>query len=78
MGTRCGDVDAGALSFIMEKENLDAHGLSTLVNKKSGVMGISGVSSDMREIEAAIAQGKERAKLALQMYDYRIAKYIRA
>ena len=78
MGTRCGDVDAGALSFIMEKENLDAHGLSTLVNKKSGVMGISGVSSDMREIEAAIAQGNERAKLALQMYDYRIAKYIGA
>ena len=78
MGTRCGDVDAGALSFIMEKENLDAHGLSSLVNKKSGVMGISGVSSDMREIEAAIAQGNERAKLALQMYDYRIAKYIGA
>ena len=78
MGTRCGDVDAGALSFIMEKENLDAHGLSTLVNKKSGVMGISSVSSDMREIEAAIAQGNERAKLALQMYDYRIAKYIGA
>ncbi len=78
MGTRCGDVDAGALVFIQEKEGLDDKGLSTLINKKSGVLGISGVSSDMREIESAIAQGNEKAKLALTMYEYRIAKYIGA
>lgn len=78
MGTRSGDIDAGALSYIMEKENLDAVGLSNLVNKKSGVLGVSGVSSDMREIEAAVANGHERAILALNMYDYRIRKYIGA
>lgn len=78
MGTRCGDVDAGALTFIQEKEGLDAKGLSTLVNKQSGVMGISGVSSDMREIESAIAEGNSRARLALSMYEYRIAKYVGA
>ena len=78
MGTRCGDVDAGALVFIQEKEGLDDKGISTLINKKSGVLGISGVSSDMREIESAIAQGNEKAKLALTMYEYRIAKYIGA
>ena len=78
MGTRCGDVDAGALVFIQEKEGLDDKGISTLINKKSGVLGISGVSSDMREIESAIAQGNEKAKLALTMYEYRIAKYVGA
>lgn len=78
MGTRCGDVDAGALTFIQEKEGLDAKGLSSLVNKQSGVMGISGVSSDMREIESAIAEGNSRARLALSMYEYRIAKYVGA
>ncbi|GHU68816.1 acetate kinase [Bacteroidia bacterium] len=76
MGTRSGDVDAGVLTFVMEKENLDAQSLSKLVNKDSGVAGISGVSSDMREIEAAIHTGNEKAILALKMYDYRIKKYI--
>ena len=78
MGTRCGDVDAGALVFIQEKEGLDYKGVSTLINKKSGVLGISGISSDMREIENAVAQGNEKAKLALTMYEYRIVKYIGA
>ena len=78
MGTRCGDVDAGALTFIQEKEGLDTKGLSTLINKQSGVLGISGVSSDMREIESAIAEGNKRADLALTMYEYRIAKYVGA
>lgn len=78
MGTRSGDVDAGALSFIMQKEGLDAAGLSNLVNKKSGVMGISGVSSDMREIEAAIEDGDKRAALAMNVYNYRIKKYVGA
>jgi len=78
MGTRCGDVDAGALSFIMDKEGLDAKGLSDLINKQSGVLGLSGLSSDMREIEAAVAEGDKKAILALNVYNYRIKKYIGA
>lgn len=76
MGTRSGDVDAGALAYIMNKEGLDADGLSNLINKKSGVLGITELSSDMRDIENAIAEGNERARLALDMYEYRIIKYI--
>jgi acetate kinase len=76
MGTRCGDVDAGALSFIMDKEGLDAKGLSNLINKQSGVLGLSGISSDMREIEDGVANGDSRAIMALGVYDYRIKKYI--
>ena len=78
MGTRCGDVDAGALSFIMDKEGMDGAGLSDLINKRSGVAGLSGISSDMREIEAAVAEGDKRAILALNIYNYRIKKYIGA
>lgn len=78
MGTRVGDVDPGALTFIMDKEHLDTKQLSNLINKKSGVLGISGISSDMRDIDAAIAEGNERARLALDMYIYRIIKYIGA
>jgi acetate kinase len=76
MGTRSGDVDAGVLSYIMEKENVGSQAISTIVNKYSGVLGVSGVSSDMREIDAAIAEGNERAKLALNMYIYKIKKYV--
>ena len=78
MGTRCGDVDPGVLAFLVEKEQLDGAALSNLINKKSGVLGVSGVSSDMREIEDAIAAGNEHAELALRMYDYRIKKYVGA
>ncbi|MDR0745195.1 MAG: acetate kinase [Mediterranea sp.] len=79
MGTRSGDVDAGVLTFLMEKEKLDAQGLSDLLNKKSGVLGVFGVSSDMRELEKAVSEGKDkRAMLADKMYDYRIKKYIGA
>lgn len=78
MGTRCGDVDAGALSFIVDKEGLDGAGLSKLINKDSGVAGLSGISSDMREIEAAVAAGNERAIMTLDVYNYRIKKYIGA
>ncbi|MGB4053958.1 MAG: acetate kinase, partial [Dysgonamonadaceae bacterium] len=78
MGTRSGDVDPGAITYIMDKEHLSSQGISRLLNKFSGVLGISGVSSDMREIEAAIEQGHERAILAMRMYDYRIKKYIGA
>jgi len=78
MGTRCGDVDPGALTFIMNKEGLDADGLSNLMNKESGVLGISGVSSDMRELETAAMEGNPRAILAIKIYRYRIKKYIGA
>ncbi|MCI6155007.1 MAG: acetate kinase [Bacteroidales bacterium] len=78
MGTRSGEVDPGALVFIAEKEGMNIAQLSDMVNKKSGVLGISGISSDMREIEDAIARDDERAKLALKMYDYRIKKYVGA
>lgn len=78
MGTRCGDIDAGALTFVMDKEKLDAKGLSDLINKQSGVVGLSGISSDMREIEDAVAEGDKRAIMALDVYNYRIKKYIGA
>ena len=78
MGTRTGDVDPGALVFIMEQEGLDAKGLSQLINKESGVAGFSGISSDMRDLEKAISEGNERAKLTLAMYDHRIKKYVGA
>lgn len=78
MGTRSGDIDAGAVSFIMEKEGLDPQGISNLLNKKSGVMGIFGKSSDMRDLENAVAEGDPKARLAENMYFYRIKKYIGA
>lgn len=78
MGTRSGDVDPGIVSYIMEKEHLGANGVSILLNKFSGVLGISGISSDMREIESAIEKGSERAQLALDTYNYRLRKYIGA
>lgn len=78
MGTRSGDIDGGAVSFIQKKLNLDADGTSNLLNKKSGVQGITGISSDMREVEAAEKAGNERAILAMEMYNYRIKKYIGA
>lgn len=78
MGTRSGDIDAGAVTFIMEKEGLNATGISNLLNKKSGVQGMFEVSSDMRELEAAVAAGNERAILTENMYVYRIKKYIGA
>ncbi len=78
MGTRVGDVDPGALVYLMEQEGLDAKGLSNLINKRSGVAGITEGSSDMRDVEDAIARGDERAKLAMDMYEYRILKYIGA
>lgn len=76
MGTRCGDLDPAILPFIMEKENLSAEELNTLMNKKSGVLGISGVSSDFRDIEAARDEGNERAKLALDIFEKRVRGYI--
>ena len=78
MGTRSGDIDGGAITFLEKKLGLDADGMSNLLNKKSGVLGVTGISSDMREIDDAVANGNERAKLALDMYNYRIKKYVGA
>jgi acetate kinase len=76
MGTRSGDVDLGVVTFLMEKEMINSYSVSTLFNKHSGVIGVSGISSDMRDIEKAINEGNDRAKLALNMYEYRMIKYI--
>ena len=78
MGTRTGDLDLGALLYIAEKEGLDINQANTLINKKSGVQGISGVSSDFRELWNAVDEGNERAKLALDVFSYNVKKYIGA
>ncbi|MDE7388336.1 MAG: acetate kinase [Muribaculaceae bacterium] len=78
MGTRVGDVDPGALTYLMERHNLTRDDVQRIINKESGVAGISGLSNDMREIEAADKAGNERAHLALEMYENRITKYIGA
>lgn len=78
MGTRCGDVDPGALTFLMQKHNLSAEDMQNIINKKSGLAGFTDVSSDMREIGTAMEQGNERAKLGFEMYENRILKYIGA
>jgi len=78
MGTRSGDIDAGIVTFIQEKEGLDAAGINSLLNKKSGFIGVFGESSDARDIEKAAANNNERAKLVLDMLNYRVLKYIGA
>ena len=76
MGTRSGDVDAAVITYLMEKENLTPAEMDTILNKKSGVLGISGVSSDFRDIEGAKDEGNVRAEAALDIFAYRVAKYI--
>ncbi len=76
MGTRAGDMDTAIIDYIMVKEGLDIKAATDMLNKKSGVYGISGVSSDFRDIEDAAAAGNERAKIALEMFIYRVQKYI--
>ena len=76
MGTRSGDIDGGAVSFIMKKEGLDADGISNLLNKQSGLAGISCKSSDMREVFQGNVDGDSKCQLAIDMYTYRIKKYI--
>jgi acetate kinase len=78
MGTRCGDIDAGALLYIADKEETSIPYTSTLLNKHSGMLGLSGVSSDMRDIETAAAEGNHRAQVSLDIYHYRIKKYLGA
>src|SRR5574344_136213 len=78
MGTRSGDIDGGAVAFLQKSLGRDADGISDLLNKKSGVLGITELSSDMREVEAACEKGEPKAVLAMNMYNYRIKKYIGA
>lgn len=78
MGTRAGDLDLGAATYIMDKEGLTTAEFNNLVNKKSGLLGVSGVSSDARDIDAAIKAGNQRANLAREMFIYRVKKYIGA
>ncbi len=76
MGTRCGDIDPAIVTFLMNKKNMTAEEVDNLMNKKSGVLGISGVSSDFRDIEAEAGKGNERARLALDKFSYIVRKYI--
>jgi len=76
MGTRSGDVDPGALEFLAKKEGLDITGLLNMLNKKSGVHGVSGISSDFRDLAAGAAEGNKRAQIALDVFCYRVAKYV--
>ncbi|MED9800402.1 MAG: acetate kinase [Prevotella sp.] len=76
MGSRSGDIDPSAVTYLMEKLNMSPHEMSDFLNKKSGVLGITGISSDMRDVEAAANEGNDRAVLALKMYAYRVKKYI--
>ncbi len=78
MGSRCGDIDASAVTYLMDKLGKKPQEMADYLNKQSGVLGITGISSDMRDVENAAQEGNKRAKLALEMYDYRIKKYIGA
>ena len=78
MGTRTGDMDPAIVPFIMDKENLSTEEMSNVMNKKSGVLGISGVSSDFRDLEEAAEKGNDRAQLALDIFENRVRKYIGA
>lgn len=78
MGTRCGTIDPAAVTFLMNKENLSADDMDCIMNKKSGVLGVSGVSSDFRDLDKAVAEGNERAELALQIFAYQVKKFIGA
>lgn len=76
MGTRCGDIDPAIVGYIMKKENLTVDEMDNYMNKKSGVLGLSGISSDFRDLDAAAKEGNERAQMALQVFAYRVKKYI--
>jgi acetate kinase len=78
MGTRSGDIDPAIIVYLMEKENMTIDEVNTMLNKKSGVLGISGVSSDFRDIEGAASEGNHRAQLALEKFNMRVKKYIGA
>ena len=76
MGTRSGDLDPAVLEFVMKKENINIDEMMTILNKKSGLLGISGITGDIRDLKGLIAKGNEKAKLAVDMFAYRVKKYI--
>lgn len=76
MGTRSGDIDAAVIEYLMDKKGLNVHQMTDYLNKKCGVLGVSGVSSDFRDLEAAVNAGNKRAKLAMDMFSYRVKKYV--
>jgi acetate kinase len=78
MGTRCGDIDPAIIPFIMDKENISASEMDTILNKESGLYGVSGVSSDSRDVEEAAENGNHQAEVALKIFNYRVKKYIGA
>ncbi len=78
MGTRCGDLDPAIIPFLMEQEDLSIHEIDDIMNKKSGLLGVSGISNDSRDIENAAKEGNERAQLAIDLFNYRVKKYIGA
>lgn len=78
MGTRCGDIDPAIMPFIMDKEDISAAEMDTIMNKESGLLGVSGVSSDSRDVEDAAEEGNHQAEIALELFDYRVKKYIGA
>ncbi len=78
MGTRSGDIDPAAVEFLMDKKGIDVHDMTNYLNKKCGVLGVSGVSSDFRDLESAVNDGNNRAKLAIDMFSYRVKKYVGA
>jgi acetate kinase len=78
MGTRCGDIDPAIIPFIMAKENISASEMDDILNKKSGLLGVSGVSSDSRDVEDAAAAGNHQAEIAIKLFNYRVKKYIGA
>lgn len=78
MGTRSGDIDPAVIEYLMDKTGMNIHGATDYLNKKSGVLGVSGIGSDFRDLTAALAKGDERARLAIDMFSYRVKKYIGA
>ena len=78
MGTRCGDIDPAIIPFIMDKENITASEMDDILNKESGLLGVSGISSDSRDIEEAAANGNHQAEIAIKLFNYRVKKYIGA
>lgn len=76
MGTRSGDIDPAVLEYVMDKKGLNIHEATDYLNKKSGVLGVSGVSSDFRDLVAAMEAGNDRARLAVDMFAYRVKKYV--
>lgn len=76
MGTRSGDIDPAVIEYLMDKKGMDIHEATNYLNKKSGVLGVSGVSSDFRDLVAAMNDGNDRARLAVDMFSYRVKKYI--